>query len=56
VAAGDFNSSNTVNWADLSILMNTMSTGGGAPATMPEPCSAILLVFGAAALLRRRRA
>jgi autotransporter-associated beta strand protein len=55
VAAGDFNSSNTVNWADLGILMSNMGTGGGAPATAPEPCSAILLIFGAAALLRRRR-
>jgi fibronectin-binding autotransporter adhesin len=54
-AEGDFNSSGTVNWADLGILMNNMGTGGGAPATAPEPCSAMLLMFGAAALLRRRR-
>ena len=44
-----------VDWADLGILMSNMGTGGGAPATAPEPCSAMLLIFGAAALLRRRR-
>jgi len=54
-AQGDFNATGTVNWADLSILMNNMGTGGGAPATAPEPCSAILLMFGAAAVIRRRR-
>jgi len=43
-----------VNWADLSILMSNMGAGGGAP-SVPEPCSAMLLVFGAAALLRRNR-
>jgi len=32
-----------------------MGPGGGAP-SVPEPCSAMLLMFGAAALLRRRRA
>jgi autotransporter-associated beta strand protein len=52
---GNFNKTGTVNWADLSILMSNMGTGGGAPATAPEPCSAMLLIFGAAALLRRRR-
>jgi MYXO-CTERM domain-containing protein len=55
VAQGDFNNTGTVNWADLSILLDKMGTTGGAPATTPEPCSAMLLVFGAAALLRRRR-
>jgi autotransporter-associated beta strand protein len=54
--AGDFNTSGTVNWADLSILMSNMGAGVTAPATAPEPCSAILLMFGAAALLRRRKA
>jgi autotransporter-associated beta strand protein len=55
-AAGDFNSSGTVNWADLNILTSNMGTGGGgAPAMTPEPCSALLLVFGAAAVIRRRR-
>jgi autotransporter-associated beta strand protein len=52
--AGDFDATGTVNWADLGILMSNMGAGGGAPATVPEPCSAMLLVFGAAALLRRR--
>jgi fibronectin-binding autotransporter adhesin len=55
VGQGDFNTSGTVNWADLSILMDKMGTTGGAPATAPEPCSAMLLILGAAALLRRRR-
>jgi hypothetical protein len=54
---GNFTTGDTnVNWADLSILMNNMGASGGAPTTAPEPCSAMLLVFGAAALLRRRRA
>ena len=53
---GNFTTGDTnVDWADLSILMNNMGTGGGTPATAPEPCSAMLLIFGAAALLRRRR-
>jgi fibronectin-binding autotransporter adhesin len=52
---GNFDKTGTVNWADLSILMSNMGAGGGAPATAPEPCSAILLIFGAAALLRRKR-
>jgi len=56
VTAGDFDKSGTVDWADLGILMNNMVPGGGgAPSTAPEPCSAMLLMFGAAALLRRRR-
>jgi autotransporter-associated beta strand protein len=52
---GNFDKTGTVDWADLGILMSNMGAGGGAPATAPEPCSAILLIFGAAALLRRRR-
>jgi autotransporter-associated beta strand protein len=52
---GNFDETGTVDWADLGILMDNMGPGGGAPSTAPEPCSAILLVFGAAALLRRRR-
>jgi len=56
VSAGDFNGTGTVDWADLQILIGAMGAGGGAPATVPEPCSAMLLVFGAAAMLRRRRA
>ena len=54
-SAGDFDLSGTVNWGDLSTLMGNMGAGGAAPATTPEPCSAMLLIFGAAALLRRRR-
>jgi len=54
VAAGDFDKTGTVNWADLSILMSAMGPASPA-ATAPEPCSAMLLAFGAAALLRRKR-
>jgi autotransporter-associated beta strand protein len=54
---GNFTTGDTnVDWADLSILMNNMGPVVGAPSTAPEPCSAMLLVFGAAVLLRRRRA
>jgi autotransporter-associated beta strand protein len=46
----------TVDYADLQILMANFSTRsvGEAPA-VPEPGSVMLLMFGAAALLRRRR-
>jgi autotransporter-associated beta strand protein len=55
-AIGDFNASGTVNWADLGILMNNMGkTGGGAPATTPEPATLGLLAIGALAIVRRRR-
>jgi autotransporter-associated beta strand protein len=54
-AQGDFSGDRQVNWTDLQILMTNFGTRsvGGAPAA-PEPCSAVLLMFGAAALLRRR--
>jgi hypothetical protein len=56
VSQGNFTGEDgAVNWSDLGILMSNMGTGGGAPATAPEPCSAMLLMFGAAALLRKRR-
>jgi fibronectin-binding autotransporter adhesin len=55
VGMGNFDKTGTVDWADLGILMDKMGTTGGAPSTAPEPCSAMLLIFGAAALLRRRR-
>jgi hypothetical protein len=56
-SGGDFNSDGTVDWDDLQLLIAHFGeTGGGAPSTVPEPCSAMLLVFGAAALLRRPRA
>ncbi len=54
VAVGDFDDSGTVDWADLSTLMANMGNGGPVFATTPEPCSAMLLMFGAASLLRRR--
>ena len=46
----------TVDWADLQILMANFGTRsiGGAPAA-PEPGSVMLLMFGAAVLLRRRQ-
>jgi len=53
-SAGDFNSSGKVNWADLNILTNNFGAGAPAPAVTPEPCSAMLLVLGAVALMRRR--
>jgi autotransporter-associated beta strand protein len=55
IAQGDFNNSGTVNWADLSILMSNMGTGGDAP-SVPEPATLGLLAIGALAMLRRRRA
>jgi autotransporter-associated beta strand protein len=56
VGQGDFNSSGTVNWADLGILMSHMGPSGHAPATAPEPATLGLLAIGALAMLRRRRA
>ena len=52
---GDFNGDGMVNWTDLQTLMAEFGTRslGGAPAA-PEPGSVMLLMFGAAALLRRR--
>ena len=47
----------TVDWADLQLLMTNFGTRGAAPAAptapAPEPGSVMLLMFGAAALLRR---
>jgi hypothetical protein len=39
---------------DLVILQGSFGQGTGGTPTIPEPGSAMLLVFGAAALLRRR--
>jgi len=55
IGQGNFDGDATVDWDDLSTLMNHMGPSVGAPATAPEPCSAMLLVFGAAALLKRKR-
>jgi autotransporter-associated beta strand protein len=55
-ADGDFDNDGTVDWDDLLVVMANFGAGSGtAGATTPEPCSAMLLVFGASALLRRRR-
>ena len=54
-AVGDFNFDGDVDWADLQELMANFGTRcpGTAPAA-PEPASVMLLMFGAAALLRRQ--
>jgi hypothetical protein len=54
-ADGDFDEDGDVDWADLQELMANFGTRspGTAPAA-PEPGSVMLLMFGAAALLRRR--
>ncbi len=51
---GNFNGDSNVDYADLQILMANFGAGALTPATTPEPCSAVLLMFGAAAMLRRR--
>jgi len=55
---GDFDYDTDVDWDDLQILMANFGTRivGGAPAVTPEPGSVMLLMFGALALLRRRKA
>jgi hypothetical protein len=54
---GDFDYDTDVDWDDLQILMANFGTRilPVAPA-IPEPGSVMLLMFGAAALLRRRKA
>ena len=60
LADGDFDKDGDVDWYDLQILQGNYGAGSaGAPGTIPEPGSAILLMFGAAVRLgglRRRRA
>ena len=51
---GDFDGDHDVDWDDLVILQGSFGQGTGGTPTIPEPGSAMLLVFGAAALLRRR--
>jgi autotransporter-associated beta strand protein len=53
---GDFDGDGLVEWDDLQTMMANFGTRsvGGAPAA-PEPGSVMLLMFGAAALLRRRQ-
>jgi hypothetical protein len=56
-AQGDFSGDRQVNWTDLQILManfGTRGVGGSTAPAAPEPGSVMLLMFGAAALLRRR--
>ena len=54
-ADGDFNGDGKVDWNDLQLLRDHYGEGSAASGVIPEPGSAILLMFGAAALLRRRR-
>ena len=60
LADGDFNEDGKVDWYDLQLLQDNYGAGSpGAAGTIPEPGSAILLMFGAAVRLgglRRRRA
>jgi len=56
-ADGDFDTDHDVDFNDLQLLQaHYGESKAGAAGTIPEPGSAILLMFGAAALLRRRRA
>lgn len=52
-SGGDFNDNGTVDWDDMQILLAAFNKGAGAD-TIPEPASVMLLILGAAALLRRR--
>jgi autotransporter-associated beta strand protein len=55
-AQGDLDGDGDVDWNDLQAVMTNFGTGAGTtPATTPEPCSAMLLVLGAMAVLRRNR-
>ncbi len=56
-AQGNFNTDvdGAVNWADLSILMDSMTPSASAPSSAPEPATLGLLALGALAVIRRRR-
>jgi len=53
LAMGDFDGDTDVDYDDLQLLIVGFGVAGGS-SPIPEPGSAILLMFGAAALLRRR--
>ena len=53
LAMGDFDGDTDVDYDDLQLLIVGFGAAGGS-SPIPEPGSAILLMFGAAALLRRR--
>lgn len=53
-ADGDFTEDGLVAFLDLSILAANWSWTAPSPAPVPEPASAIILAFGALAMLRRR--
>ena len=54
LADGDFDEDGDVDWDDLQLLQDNYGAGSAGGA-LPEPGSAILLMLGAAAMLRRRR-
>jgi autotransporter-associated beta strand protein len=54
-AQGNVDGDGDVDWDDLQIVMTNFGAGTSTtPATTPEPCSAMLLVLGAMAVVRRR--
>jgi autotransporter-associated beta strand protein len=56
LAQGNVDDDGDVDWDDLQVVMTNFGTGASTtPATTPEPCSAMLLVLGAMAVLRRNR-
>jgi hypothetical protein len=53
---GNVDGDDDVDWDDLQLVMTNFGAGSGtAPPTTPEPATLGLLMFGAAALLRRNR-
>ena len=56
VAVGNFDNTGTVDWTDLSTLMNNMTPSDSAPSTTPEPATLfVMMAAGLPALLKRRR-
>jgi autotransporter-associated beta strand protein len=52
---GNVDGDDDVDWDDLQVVMTNFGTGASTtPAMTPEPCSAMLLVLGAMAVVRRR--